>query len=73
MISAALKKAGLKKSEVSSYVFRDEYGVNGRYAPRTKALKFAMYVTFEDDSYTVERVWVNALNEVIIEYKSKFI
>jgi hypothetical protein len=69
MINEAIKNSGLKKSEITAYVLKDCYGVSGRFAPRTKALKHELEILFDDNDYTVEKVWVNGLKEVVIESK----
>lgn len=69
IITAALKKAGVKRSEVSEYVVKDSHGVSGTYAPRTKSLRNELWLLFKDPdpAYVVDKVWVNALKQVVIE------
>ena len=71
-INEALKKSGLKKSEVTQYKFVDEYGNRSYYQPRTKSLRWQLETLFldKDPSGEIVRVWVNALKEVVIEFKS---
>ena len=71
-IDEALKRSGLNKSDVTQYKFVDEYGNRSYYQPRTKSLRWQLETLFldKDPSGEIVRVWVNALKEVVIEFKS---
>ena len=71
-INKALKTSGVRKSEVTQYKFVDEYGNRSFYQPRTKSLRWQLEVLFLDKepSGEIVKVWVNALKEVVIEFKA---
>jgi len=71
-INEALKISGVRKSEVTQYKFVDEYGNRSFYRPRTKSLRWQLDVLFldKDPSGEIVKVWVNALKEVVIEFKA---
>ena len=68
-IIEALKHSGIRKSDVYRYKFVDEYGNRSYYKPRTKALRWEIEILFLDEAYKIVNVWVNGLNEVVIEFK----
>ena len=73
-IAEALKTAGIKKSEVTEYVFVNEYGTRETSKPRTKSLRFELEMFFIDDDsdYIVDEVFVNAMKQVVVKYRFNY-
>lgn len=73
-ITEALKTAGIKKSEVTEYVFVNEYGTREREQPRTKSLRFSLEMFFIDDDndYIVDEVFVNVMHQVVVKYRFNY-
>jgi len=73
-ITKSLKTAGIKKSEVTEYVFVNEYGTRETIKPRTKSLRFELEMFFLDDDccYVVDEVFVNAMNQVVVKYRFNY-
>lgn len=71
-INDAIKRSGLKRSDIREWVFIDGYGNRDVFKPRTQKLRFELEILFTDkdsDDYEIGPVFVNALHQVVVNYR----